>query len=151
MLEQFVQRMYNANCVHSCLWNTFWIVGNWQYCDNKGKNASSEECELVEQIFSRVGTVEEVEEANIDAVTGLSGSGPAYVRCFYFTFVYSGRFFTETNNDVCCAKHNWNKVVYGISLFGYCSLYYSIYGNRREIHAVNFPFGVTCLHAKCLL
>nr|XP_002131193.1 pyrroline-5-carboxylate reductase 1, mitochondrial-like [Ciona intestinalis] len=43
-----------------------------------GKNATDEDCQVVEQIFGRVGTVEEVEEAHIDAVTGLSGSGPAY-------------------------------------------------------------------------
>ena len=37
---------------------------------------------MMEEIFGRVGTVEEVEEAHIDAVTGLSGSGPAYVSFF---------------------------------------------------------------------
>ncbi|CAK8684707.1 pyrroline-5-carboxylate reductase 1, mitochondrial-like [Clavelina lepadiformis] len=43
-----------------------------------GQNANEEDCKLMEEIFGRVGTVEEVEEAHIDAVTGLSGSGPAY-------------------------------------------------------------------------
>jgi len=43
-----------------------------------GTHATTEDEQLVSNIFSRVGTCEEVEEDSIDAVTGLSGSGPAY-------------------------------------------------------------------------
>lgn len=33
----------------------------------------------MEDLFRRVGIIEEVEEAHVNAVTGLGGSGPAYV------------------------------------------------------------------------
>ena len=44
-----------------------------------GTRASDDDMEVAEQIFSSVGVVRRVPEAQIDAVTGLSGSGPAYV------------------------------------------------------------------------
>lgn len=37
---------------------------------------------LVKSLFSALGTVEAVKEMHMDAVTGLSGSGPAYVSMF---------------------------------------------------------------------
>jgi len=43
-----------------------------------GNHTSEKDTDLVESLFGRVGTCEEVEEYHIDAVTGLSGSGPAY-------------------------------------------------------------------------
>lgn len=45
-----------------------------------GTHAQVEDGRLVEQLMSSVGFCTEVEEDLIDAVTGLSGSGPAYVR-----------------------------------------------------------------------
>lgn len=45
-----------------------------------GKNASKEDGELVKKLFESVGICEQVQEHLIDAVTALSGSGPAYVR-----------------------------------------------------------------------
>ncbi len=44
-----------------------------------GKNANSDDISLVQLIFSSVGRSVVVDEKLMDAVTGLSGSGPAYV------------------------------------------------------------------------
>lgn len=45
-----------------------------------GTHANVEDGKLLEQLMSSVGYCTEVEEDVIDAVTGLSGSGPAYVN-----------------------------------------------------------------------
>jgi len=44
-----------------------------------GKNATSDDLDLAQSIFNSVGRAVIVEERLMDAVTGLSGSGPAYV------------------------------------------------------------------------
>ena len=48
-----------------------------------GKNATQADLAAAQAIFSSVGRAVVVEERLMDAVTGLSGSGPAYV----FTFI----------------------------------------------------------------
>lgn len=47
-----------------------------------GKTATSEDLTAVEALFSQVGKCYRVDEKLMDAVTGLSGSGPAYVLTF---------------------------------------------------------------------
>lgn len=47
-----------------------------------GKSATEEDMSRVEAIFSLVGSCCRVDEKIMDAVTGLSGSGPAYVLTF---------------------------------------------------------------------
>jgi pyrroline-5-carboxylate reductase len=47
-----------------------------------GKNAQAEDGALAQKLFSAVGVAFQVKEALLDAVTGLSGSGPAYVYLF---------------------------------------------------------------------
>ena len=47
-----------------------------------GPNATSDDIELVSQIMNSVGIAAQVPESQLDAVTGLSGSGPAYVYQF---------------------------------------------------------------------
>jgi pyrroline-5-carboxylate reductase len=43
------------------------------------KNVKPEDLEYVKKIFEAVGIVVELQEKHLDAVTGLSGSGPAYI------------------------------------------------------------------------
>ena len=45
----------------------------------KGTFATNEDLEKAERIFSSIGKVVCIEESLMDAVTGLSGSGPAYI------------------------------------------------------------------------
>jgi pyrroline-5-carboxylate reductase len=47
-----------------------------------GKNATAADGELAKKLLSAVGVALQVKEALLDAVTGLSGSGPAYVYQF---------------------------------------------------------------------
>jgi pyrroline-5-carboxylate reductase len=44
-----------------------------------GANVSEDDLRIAKEIFSAVGVVAIVDESQMDAVTGLSGSGPAYV------------------------------------------------------------------------
>ena len=44
-----------------------------------GKSATAEDGKLAERLFSSVGIAFQLKESLLDAVTGLSGSGPAYV------------------------------------------------------------------------
>ncbi len=56
----------------------------------KGKGASEEDLETAEKIFSGLGEVVRVPEVHFDAVTALSGSGPAYVFTFIEALVDGG-------------------------------------------------------------
>jgi pyrroline-5-carboxylate reductase len=48
----------------------------------KGEHATAEDLQIAEAMFGAVGKAVVVEEKHLDAVTGLSGSGPAYVFLF---------------------------------------------------------------------
>jgi pyrroline-5-carboxylate reductase len=59
--------------------NTPMLVDLGATAISAGRAASAEHLELARAIFSAVGSVEILPEDLMDAVTGLSGSGPAYV------------------------------------------------------------------------
>ncbi len=56
-----------------------------------GRWAGPEELGRAEKIFGAVGRTYRVREADLDAVTGLSGSGPAYVYLFTEALIAAGR------------------------------------------------------------
>jgi len=62
--------------------NTPCLVGEGASAIAPGEFAASVHRELASQIFGAVGRVVQVAEDKLDAVTGLSGSGPAYVYIF---------------------------------------------------------------------
>jgi pyrroline-5-carboxylate reductase len=59
--------------------NTPILVGAGAVGFALGKYATSADSQLARQLFSAAGVAFEVKESLLDAVTGLSGSGPAYV------------------------------------------------------------------------
>lgn len=54
-------------------------VGEGMTVISCGKNASEAQVGKAEELFGSVGRVQKLEEQHMDAVTGLSGSGPAYI------------------------------------------------------------------------
>ncbi len=59
--------------------NTPCLVGAAAAAFSLGKNATPEDARLVKALFETVGLAVQVQEKHLDAVTGLSASGPAYV------------------------------------------------------------------------
>ena len=59
--------------------NTPSLVGAGACALSKGEHASEEDMAVASRIFQSVGITTVVEENLLDAVTGLSGSGPAYI------------------------------------------------------------------------
>lgn len=59
--------------------NTPSLVGSGASAFSRGERTLAEDAALVQMLLSNVGYATEVPEKLLDAVTGLSGSGPAYV------------------------------------------------------------------------
>ncbi|BBM96918.1 pyrroline-5-carboxylate reductase [Marchantia polymorpha subsp. ruderalis] len=59
--------------------NTPCLVGETAAALSPGTLATTEDVELVKGLFSALGQIHVVKESLLNAVTGLSGSGPAYV------------------------------------------------------------------------
>jgi len=62
--------------------NTPALVGASASAYALGKSARPEDADLAQKLFSSVGIAFQLREYLLDAVTGLSGSGPAYVYLF---------------------------------------------------------------------
>lgn len=70
--------------------NTPALVGSGAAAVAGGSSASSEDVDWARGILEAVGTVVTVGEPALDAVTGLSGSGPAYVFLFAEALIDAG-------------------------------------------------------------
>ncbi|MCL5020790.1 MAG: pyrroline-5-carboxylate reductase [Bacteroidetes bacterium] len=76
----FINSFLGVSCpVIRTMPNTPVLVDAGATALSKGEFATDEHLELAVTIFKSVGTVEVVPENLLDAVTGLSGSGPAYI------------------------------------------------------------------------
>ena len=76
LIENYIQ---NKVSVLRVMPNTSCHVGLSATAMSQGSRATRQAVEITRQIFSTIGLVIVVEEALMDAVTGLSGSGPAYI------------------------------------------------------------------------
>ncbi|MCL5267227.1 MAG: pyrroline-5-carboxylate reductase [Bacteroidetes bacterium] len=76
----FINSFLEVSCpVIRSMPNTPVLVDAGATAISKGSFANDEHLKIAHTIFKSVGTVEVVPESLLDAVTGLSGSGPAYI------------------------------------------------------------------------
>ncbi|MCL5033727.1 MAG: pyrroline-5-carboxylate reductase [Bacteroidetes bacterium] len=76
----FINSFLEVSCpVIRSMPNTPVLVDAGATAISKGNFANDEHLKIAHTIFKSVGTVEVVPESLLDAVTGLSGSGPAYI------------------------------------------------------------------------
>ncbi len=70
--------------------NTPALVRTGAAAISAGREATDDDLAWAEQILSAVGTVVRVPESQLDAVTGLAGSGPAYVMVVAEALIEAG-------------------------------------------------------------
>jgi pyrroline-5-carboxylate reductase len=82
-LEQLESSLGSTRSLIRCMPNTPLLVGQGAvgWCANA--HVQGEQLQIPDQLFGDLGTVLQVEETQLDAVTALSGSGPA----FFFRFM----------------------------------------------------------------
>ena len=78
-LNEIEEILPNDSRVIRVMPNTPAIVQAACSCFVKGKTATNSDADVIRELFLKIGTCEEVSENMIDAITALSGSGPAYV------------------------------------------------------------------------
>jgi len=81
-LEQLQSNLPDGKRVVRVMPNTPCLVGEAASCFALGHHCTDADREMVKLIFGVVGLALEVQESLLDAVTGVSGSGPAYVFQF---------------------------------------------------------------------
>eukprot|EP00762_Andalucia_godoyi_P004995 ANDGO_01386.mRNA.1 Pyrroline-5-carboxylate reductase len=90
-----------ARCVR-VMPNVACLVGQSSSGYALGKDCSADDAAVVEQLLGAVGRVFRVAEKDMDAVTGLSGSGPAYV-CEFIEALADGGVRSGLPRDVALA------------------------------------------------
>lgn len=81
-IENIIKNTFDSVKVARIMPNTPAMVGEGMSSVSVNDKVTEEEANLVLEIFNSLGKAELVPESLIDAVTGLSGSGPAYVYMF---------------------------------------------------------------------
>jgi pyrroline-5-carboxylate reductase len=88
-LEFYTERVPEAHFVRT-MPNVAAIVGESFTAYTNGPNITEEDKAIVYNILETMGYSMEVEEKYMDAITGLSGSGPAYVAIVIDALLYGG-------------------------------------------------------------
>lgn len=78
-IEQIETGLGSKNPVIRAMTNTPCLVGQGMTAVCLGSHANASHLALAQKIFESVGVCMELDEVHFDAVTGLSGSGPAYM------------------------------------------------------------------------
>lgn len=78
--------------------NTPALVGEGVIAISSGKYANLNHINIVQELFSNLGTNYLVEESAIDAITAISGSGPAYIFLIVEALINAGVFIGLDNN-----------------------------------------------------
>jgi pyrroline-5-carboxylate reductase len=78
-LERLAARLPAGQRIVRVMPNTPCLIGKGASAYSLGPTATRADGELVAQLLAAVGVAYEVPESQLDAVTGLSGSGPAFV------------------------------------------------------------------------
>lgn len=78
-IKEIEEALPNDTRVIRVMPNTPAIVQAACSCLVKGKSATNDDVDVIKKLFEKIGTCEEVTDGMIDAITALSGSGPAYV------------------------------------------------------------------------
>lgn len=78
--KKIIRVMPNLNCA----------VGEMAAAYSCNKNVSSQEKGIIKNLLDKAGIALEIEEQNMDAVTALSGSGPAFVAFILKAFASAG-------------------------------------------------------------
>jgi pyrroline-5-carboxylate reductase len=85
-----IQELTHQQKVIRVMPNTPCLIGLGASAISCTNSVSTGELEGVIQFFESVGIVERVDEALLDSITGLSGSGPAYVFSFIESLIRGG-------------------------------------------------------------
>lgn len=80
----------NKNPVIRIMPNTPALIGESMSVISLSKNVTKKQLDEIKKIFLSIGKVEVLDEKYIDAATGLSGSGPAYIFTFIEAMIQGG-------------------------------------------------------------